>query len=159
MFNKTAEEVTEGTYYQDPFVIGGKATLHYYGGYMAYSTKSGDYVSSLRPMSPYREYEREEVLEGYQDVLLNRYTVTGAAFTGDTQTYVHKEPIYKTVVHDVTPAYVPFGREIEVGDRVASGGVGNYFGDVRTVDAINDEWIQVDGMYIPWSSNVTLKRV
>jgi hypothetical protein len=164
------QEVQEGTYYQDPFRMGGIATLWYYGGYMAYSTKNGDYVSNLKPMSPYKEYERETVVTGYTDQILKRYDAEPSgkmAFDGQTpvvqfnpngRTIVEKVPITKQVLHDVTPPYVPFGQEIKAGDIVKCAGIGTAFTGHKTLEAINDAWILVDGMYIPWRTNITLQR-
>jgi hypothetical protein len=151
--------------------MGGMATLWYYGGYMSYSTKDGDFVSPLRPMTPYTKYEAEEVITGYADQILKRYDAepTGKkamdgktpafTFNPNGRTVVEKVPITKQVLHDATPAYVPFGQEIKAGDSVRCAGMGMLFSGSKTIEAINDAWVLVDGMYIPWSSNITLQRV
>lgn len=168
LFSKTAAQEEElGTYY---LLNGEKITLHYYGGFMSYSDYTGDYLASPALLDPYVLTERYQVQVGTRQVIKQGFrTVSERVDRGQGQ-YVNKmiltdeplephiveEPVYESRIRDITPAYVPFGSPIQVGDLVKYG-----FDTGELLELADTHFVMAyrsGKRYVPWRSSQSLKR-
>lgn len=144
--------------------------LHYYGGYMSYSDYSGDHIARATELTPFKVFEQVQVQTGEkQEIRLvpsiqrkaekrDGSTITVTVHTGEpAEQQIVTVPVYETVKNDVTPAFVAYGKPIQIGDRVQTGLV------TGTLAELSDHHFVIDAdtgkHYFSWArSSVTIDR-
>lgn len=156
-----------------PYPNGSKtaAVIHYFGGYIAYSTEYGDYLGEPRPLTPFKRWHVEEVLTGHERKYYKRRTAINKGFDPHVGRNVvefpiegewqHEDvPVYERIKTDDTPDFHAFGRRVTVGDVVTSQvGAGRAFEGEQVLEEVTDHYYKVKGIYIPWSQGGTLAKV
>lgn len=156
-------------------VSSGPAQIHYFGGYVSFSTSTEDCISTAGYAYPYRVFDGcEEYVSQSEPEIVPDIQVAGHLKEGwevhhmgtyrlgteDVPCAYMTKPVYETRLVDVTPEAKPLGKPLKVGDKVKRFG---YSHDGTGVLAeLSDTHVVIDyddgrHMYA-WSHGVIITR-